>query len=748
MTLALLSLISTAIGGYFYYSSSKDYAYRDAYKRADSTIKIAVTRITSKLAEHRKAVGTLAGLTELRTALVKKTPSSTVDANSILDHFNSAMEVDVCYLMDRSGNTIASSNRNDPDSFVGKNYAFRPYFTQAAQGIPSIYMAVGVTSKKRGIYYSYPVYGNSRDDAIGVAVIKAPVEHIDADIKQVDEGPLLLTGPHNVVFASNRDDWLFQVLWEVTGNELKEISESKQFGAGPWDWTGMKRVSADHATDRAGDDYIVHEMKINNCQGWKVVYLWKSKTVSDNFMIPLFRTVGNIIVVLCVVIGLAVLVLYKKASQDITARKKAELHLAKAYGELEDRVKERTSDLETSNKQLKNEISERTRIETEHRKIQEQLLHSQKLEAVGQLAGGVAHEFNNILTAIINNVYLAKMSTEDGGPVRENLDKILKLSNNAAVVARELLAFSRKQLIDPAPLGLNDIVKGTERLLKDFIGEDIEFNIKLSDKSPVIMADRRQMEQVIINLATNARDAMPGGGSLTIETDIREMDEQFIKTHGFGSPGTYALLSVTDRGEGISEEIKQKIFEPFFTTKEVGKGTGLGLSIVYGIITQHNGHIDVHSKPGEGTTFNIYLPEIKASVREEKMLIPTTSAGKQETILIAEDKDEVRHSISSVLQASGYRVIEAEDGKDAVEKFLEHKDNIALLLIDVIMPKMNGKEAYEEIREIRPGIKAIFMSGYTSDIIRIKSILEDDTVFLSKPVLPDKLLAKIREVLD
>lgn len=650
--------------------------------------------------------------------------------------------------MDRSGDTIASSNRNEPDSFVGKNYAFRPYFTQAVQNIPSIYMAVGVTSKKRGSYYSYPVYGNNRNDAIGVAVIKAPVEYIAEGIKQVDEGTLLLTGPHDVVFASNRDDWLFQVLWEVTGDDLKDIAESKQFGSGPWDWTGMKRVAADRATDRAGADYIVHEMKINNCPGWKVVYLWKSKTVSDNFMIPLFRTVGNIIVVLCVVIGMAVLVLYKKASKDITARKKAEVHLAKAYGELEDRVRDRTSALETSNEQLRNEINERRRVETEHRQIQEQLLHSQKLEAVGQLAGGVAHEFNNILTAIINNVYLAKMRTEDGGPVRENLNIILKLSNNAAVVARELLAFSRKQLIEPVPSGLNDIVKGTERLLKDFIGEDIEFSIKLSDKSPVIMADRRQMEQVIINLATNARDAMPGGGRLSIETDIAEISPDFIKTHGFGRPGMYALLAVADTGTGIDEETIKKVFEPFFTTKEVGKGTGLGLSIIYGIITQHSGYINIDSKPGEGTTFTIYLPVITSAAIEEKAAIPTTSAGKQETILVAEDKDEVRHSLRSVLQASGYNVIEAEDGKDAVKKFLEHKDTIALLLIDVIMPKMNGKEAYEEIRKIRPEIKAIFMSGYTSDVIRIKSIIEDDTVFLSKPVLPDKLLAKIREVLE
>ncbi|MEW6600346.1 MAG: ATP-binding protein, partial [Nitrospirota bacterium] len=385
---------------------------------------------------------------------------------------------------------------------------------------------------------------------------------------------------------------------------------------------------------------------------------------------------------------------------------------------------------------------------TQQRRLEEQLLHSQKLEAVGQLAGGVAHEFNNILTAIINNVYLAQKSIERNGTGNDHLVRILKLSNNAAVIARELLAFSRKQYVELAPLKLNDAVRDTESLLKNFISEDIEIRVHMTGKEPTVMADRHQLEQVIINLATNARDAMAGGGTLTIETDIIEMDEQFVATHGFGSPGMYAVLSVKDTGPGISGDIRQKIFEPFFTTKEVGKGTGLGLSIVYGIITQNNGHIDVFSGPKEGTTFRVFLPEIRASVKKEKLPAPVLLTGNGESILLAEDEASVRLSIKSVLEQFGYRVVEAVNGNDALEKFRDNEEAIDLLIIDVIMPHMNGIETYEEIKKISPHIKAVFISGYTSDIVRNSKLHENALPFISKPVYPETLLLKIRELLN
>jgi CheY-like chemotaxis protein len=287
-----------------------------------------------------------------------------------------------------------------------------------------------------------------------------------------------------------------------------------------------------------------------------------------------------------------------------------------------------------------------------------------------------------------------------------------------------------------------------EKLLSRLIGEDIELSTILSDKDLTVMADSTQIEQVLMNLATNARDAMPDGGSLTISTELVELDNEFIKAHGYGRSGFYALISVSDTGEGIDERTKDRIFEPFFTTKEVGKGTGLGLAMVYGIIKQHDGCINVYSGPDKGTTFKIYLPLIKLSVEEVRLADIPIIKGGTETILIAEDDAQVRGLTKEVLEGYGYKVMEAVDGDDAIKIFNENKDKIQLLFLDVVMPKKNGKEVYDEITKIRPDIKAIFTSGYPADIIHKKGIIEEGSNFILKPMLPDELLRKVRDVLD
>ncbi|MEW5744371.1 MAG: PAS domain S-box protein [Nitrospirota bacterium] len=394
------------------------------------------------------------------------------------------------------------------------------------------------------------------------------------------------------------------------------------------------------------------------------------------------------------------------------------------------------------------DVTERRRIEAEKETLEAQLIQSQKMEAVGQLAGGIAHDFNNILTAIISYGGLLEMKMEGGDPLRLYVSQILASAEKAAHLTQGLLAFSRKQIIDPRPVPANSIVRGVERLMSRIIREDIELRTDLAGEDFIVMADSIQIEQVLINLAANARDAMPQGGSLTIKTGRTFIDEHFTAKHGFGRPGPYALISVADTGTGMDEKTRSRIFEPFFTTKEVGKGTGLGLAMVYGIIKQHNGYITVESEPGRGTTFRLLLP-ISASAIEEMPAAPEAiPKGNKETVLLAEDNPEVRQGTREILEEFGYLVIEAVDGEDALARFDEQQDGIALLILDVIMPKMNGREVYEAIRNKVPAIKALFISGYTDEIIHKRGLLDRELRYIAKPVSPGDLLRKVREVLD
>ena len=386
---------------------------------------------------------------------------------------------------------------------------------------------------------------------------------------------------------------------------------------------------------------------------------------------------------------------------------------------------------------------------TEHRSLEDQLRHAQKMEAVGQLAGGVAHDFNNILTAIIGygDIVLMKMAKDD--PLRPKIEHIREAADRAAYLTHGLLAFSRKQMSIRKPVDLNEILKKTEKFLLRIIGEDIEFKT-IPYNSPIyVLADSNQIEQVLINLATNARDAMPKGGAYTVRTEQVVLDDKFTQLHGFGQPGLYGLITVSDTGAGMDEQTRQRIFEPFFTTKEVGKGTGLGLSIIYGIIKQHDGYIDVSSEPGQGTIFRIYLPVTASGTQDDKKSLEAGLPDRgAEIILLAEDDVMLRKLAESVLKEYGYDVIAAVDGEDAVKKFMENKDSIRLLIFDLIMPKMSGKEAYDAIVKIRPNIKAIFASGYSPDIVRGRLSPEDNVTIVYKPVSTMDLLRIVRSVID
>ncbi len=385
---------------------------------------------------------------------------------------------------------------------------------------------------------------------------------------------------------------------------------------------------------------------------------------------------------------------------------------------------------------------------TEKKRLEEQLRHSQKMEAVGQLAGGIAHDFNNILTAIIGYGSLMKMKMDEDDPMRFNLQQILDTSERAASLTRGLLTFSRKQAISARPVNLNVSIKNVEKLLRRLIGEDIDLKVSLSKEDLIMLADSGQIEQILMNLATNARDAMPKGGSLAISTEQIVFNEEFIRMHGEGKLGMYALVSVKDTGLGMDEKTKERIFEPFFTTKDTGKSTGLGLSIVYGIVKRHNGYIICDSEPGRGTTFKIYLPMIKSEIAKAEAASPSSIPSGAETILIAEDDASVRTLMKEMLVRFGYTVIEAIDGEDAITRFMENRDRIRLLILDVIMPIKNGKDVFEEVRKIRPDIKVIFASGYMTDILHKKGIPEENQNFIAKPLTPTELLKKVRETLD
>jgi signal transduction histidine kinase/HAMP domain-containing protein/ActR/RegA family two-component response regulator len=400
------------------------------------------------------------------------------------------------------------------------------------------------------------------------------------------------------------------------------------------------------------------------------------------------------------------------------------------------------------NRRLRLEIAERKQAEEAKDKMQAQLLHAQKMEAIGQLAGGIAHDFNNVLTAIIGYGNLLLTNVGENSTSKAYVEHMLSASERAAELVRSLLTFSRKQITNFEPVDVNKIINGVKALLVRLIGEDVELKTFLADRDLVVTADANQIDQVLMNFATNARDAMPRGGTLTIRTELVKMDNELIEGHKFGEAREYAMIAVSDVGSGMDEDTKARIFEPFFTTKDVGKGTGLGLATTYGIVKKHNGLIRVDSELGKGTTFNIYLPLIQSEAGEKLTEVVSVMRGGTETILLVEDNAVVRGVSKEILIDSGYCVIEAADGEDALNKFLENNDKIDLLLLDVVMPKKNGKEVYEAIKKVNPDIKVIFTSGYTADIIEGKGILQEGSELIAKPFSPHVLLEKVRDMLD
>jgi PAS domain S-box-containing protein len=384
---------------------------------------------------------------------------------------------------------------------------------------------------------------------------------------------------------------------------------------------------------------------------------------------------------------------------------------------------------------------------TERKRLEAQLRNAQKMESIGTLAGGVAHDFNNILTTIMGYCSLIMMKAGKGNPLLGYIDQIMEAANRASTLTHSLLSFSRKQVSEVKAIDVNETIKGVEKLLRRVIGEDIEFQTSLSSEKLVVIVGEGQIGQLLMNVATNARDAMPDGGVLTIRTEQVHLSGDVTKKNN-ATEGLFAAIEVSDTGRGMDERTRDQIFDPFFTTKEVGKGTGLGLSVVYGIVKQNKGFIDVTSRPGKGTSITAYLPLAEPASDAESLHEKAELQGGSETILVAEDNVQVREIITTTLRDFGYQVIEAFDGQDAIERFEECQGAVDLLLLDVIMPRKNGKEAYLEIKRRKPDIKMIFMSGYTGDILSKKGISREGIPMISKPIVIERLLAQIRNILD
>ena len=394
------------------------------------------------------------------------------------------------------------------------------------------------------------------------------------------------------------------------------------------------------------------------------------------------------------------------------------------------------------------DITERKQAEEQMLSLQAQLQQSQKMEAIGQLAGGVAHDFNNLLTVISVQAQLALRVLREGDPLKEKLKDIELSADRAGNLTRQLLAFSRRQILEMKVINLNFILKDMEKMLRRVIGEDIELKAVLSDDLGMVKVDPGQMEQVIVNLAVNAKDAMPQGGKLFLETANAELDEEYVRSHVGMIPGAYIILSITDTGIGMSKEVKEQIFDPFFTTKEKGKGTGLGLSTVYGIVKQSGGDIYVYSEPNKGTTFKVYLPRVFEPPEELKKEAREELPRGKETILVVEDDRMVRRLAVDILRRQGYRVLEADEGGEALVICEKEKDPIDLILTDIVMPHIGGPELIERLKQVRKDFKVLYMTGYTDESIVQHGILEEGIELIHKPFTIEKLVRKVREVLD
>ncbi len=1091
--------ISTVLAGLFiYYNTMKTTALNTDKIVSETQIKNINDSISQLISRYNKIALTLSLHEEIAMALKGDSETRRVQANKILDLFNSSIETSVCYLLNQDGIAIASSNRNDSDSFLGNDYSFRPYYKESIKGNSFVYLAYGVTSGRRGIYFSQPVYAPDSGAILGVVVVKEDTDKIENDIlfmrypaNVAQDDVIVISNEDGVVFISGRKELLFNTIWQVDENTTKHIEASKQFGKGPWAWAGFKKITKEKAIDPFDTNYNVLLSPIKDIPGWNIIHFSNSDAVSGRIHATIFTAAGYVFTLIFIMLGFVLVLLnflankaekklresekrYRSVTQavsegiilqaetgeiltwnkgaenifgipakdvigqiahgkewatiyedgsrfdvkdhpstrtlrtgkacineimgiyrpsgdlrwisistnpllgensekpyavaisfsditerkqaaetlrkgqeeyrstlegllagvvvhdadsrilysnpeasrilgltagqlsgktavdpawmfvnedsspmqvdeypvskvlstrnpltnyvvgiirpdrgtvtwvnvnarplffsdgrlekvivnfvDITDRKKAEeklresearfkiLHNASFGGiAIHDKgiildcnrglseitgysvteligmnglllIAEKSRDfvmeniasgyekpyeanglrkngeefpmrLEARNipYQRKNiravefrDITEQKRAEAERQILQEQLTQARKMESVGRLAGGVAHDFNNMLSVILGNTEIILEDLDPSSPVIPNLHEVQKAAERSANLTGQLLAFARKQTVSPKILNLNEIIDGMLNMLKRLIGEGIDLSWRPETKLWPVKIDPSQVDQILANLSVNARDSIKDIGNLTIETDNVHFDHKYCRDHMGHTHGDYVMLSVRDSGRGMNKETMDNLFEPFFTTKQLGKGTGLGLATVYGIVKQNKGFIKVYSEKDEGTTFRIYLPKYAETInRKEPKILETKVLRGHETILLVEDEASILKMNKMMLQRLGYNVLAASTPGEAIQisnDFTSGK--IELLMTDVVMPEMNGRDLAENLLRSYPDLKCLFMSGYTANVIAHHGILDEGLNFISKPFSKQELSTKLREILD
>jgi signal transduction histidine kinase len=427
---------------------------------------------------------------------------------------------------------------------------------------------------------------------------------------------------------------------------------------------------------------------------------------------------------------------------------RANLELRAFQAQLEASVETRTAELRETTRRLERQVEEHERTSAALLHSEEQLRQAQKLEALGRLAGGIAHDFNNLLSVVLSYSALLLHGSQADQPGHEELNEIRRAGERAAALTRQLLAFSRKQPLTPSMLDLNEVISELQNMLLRLTGDDVQLECRLDPQLQRVYADRSQIEQVVMNLAVNARDAMPNGGRLLVETRSEELSVASAREYVGLGPGRYVTLAVSDTGVGMDEATRSRAFEPFFTTKEYGRGSGLGLSSVFGIVKQSGGNVWLSSEPGSGSRFTVYLPEVSVQGAQFGFKESLAAPRGHETVLLVEDEPQVRAVAHTLLKRFGYRVLEAKDPAEALRLAHEHRNAIDLLLTDVVMPQMNGRQLADKLLELLPDLKVLFMSGFTGDIVIEAGSVNPRTAFLPKPLTPDALARKVRTVLD